>query len=132
MIKKIAAISILLLLSACASEYYYYRDGKKVVLTPVESSFVMERGYRGIHYYTTPSNLKVGIGNTIIVKLKPRVFIEKVLPQYQATLKKELASQLYLVEVADSSETLSVANALALDDRVRYAQPDFIKKMQRR
>ena len=124
------------LLFANASENFYYQEGKKIFLTPIQTTQKFQKTdsnqTKNINYYKTPKGYTVGISKELIVKLKEEKNIEDLADKYALVVKEQLAQNLYVIEVNSTEETLTISNELTLDNDVLYAQPNFIKKVQQR
>lgn len=127
--QKVLLCFILFLQIGCASDKYYYNNAQKVELTPVET---ISRSTSTIDYYTTENDIKVGVTTKILVKFTDDSNLEIYLTEFTLTLVKELGTNLYLVEVENKDLTIDVANSLYEKDDVKYAHPDFLKKMIKR
>jgi len=78
------------------------------------------------------NNITVGITNKIIIKLDNNQTINKYLNDFNLTKIKQIGKNLFLVKVSDNNQTLKVSNQLTQMEGVKYAHPDFIKKIIKR
>jgi len=130
--KKLTLL-IPILLFANANDNFYYQNDKKVFLTPIVSSQKFRKiNSIDINYYTTPNYNIVGVTKEFIIKLKDEKSLEILLKKYPITLKKRLASNLYLMEVNTIDKTIDMTQKLYLDTNVIYVHPNFIKKIKLR
>jgi len=116
-----------------ASEHFYYHQNKKITLTPIKQRNMHQPNTgRTIHYFKTKSGRLIGINNEILIKLKHGKTIENLLQKYPLTLKKQLTPDLYLCKVNSTNDTLTISSQLRREENVNYAQPNFIKRFQKR
>jgi len=119
-----------------ANDNFYYQKDKKVFLTPIKISEKFQKldveTTDKIIYYTTQEGHTIGINKEFIVKLKEDIPIQNLLDKYAILMKKKLAKNLYLLQVTNTEETLSITNQIYMERDVVYAHPNFIKKMQQR
>ena len=127
--KKTLLIFVILLQVGCSSEKYYYSNNKKVVLSPVES---ISRNNAALDYYKTQNDVKVGVGNAIIVKFFDDKNLNNYLEEFGLTLEKKLDKNLYLFKTVNKSFTIDISNKLYIKPDIKYAHPDFVKKLNKR
>lgn len=127
--KKIITILILLTTWSYADEIYYYQSGKKIQLTPIQPLF---RTLSKRDYYTNSSGTLLGVSDRLLVKLQDRSYLKNILQEYKLTLLKEIDANLFLCKTQDKNLTIQIANTLTKKDFVKYAHPDFMKKLYRR
>ncbi len=130
--KIIIFLTFLLFANVSASDNFYYQDGKKVKLIPLQSiqKFSKIDSNRKMLFYRS-NRIVVGVTDKIIVKLK-QDNIEKYILDFNLTKVKKLGKNLYLVKVKNSVKTIDIANKLTKTKGIKYAHPDFIKKMRKR
>ena len=118
------------------ADNFYYQKDKKIFLTPIKTSEKFQKvdvnKTDKVRFYITEKGHTVGINKELIVKLKKDISIESLLYKYAILMKKKLAKNLYLVQVTNTEETLSITNQIYMESDVVYAHPNFIKKMQQR
>lgn len=105
------------------SSDYYYRQGQKVALSPMAES----RSGDGdqVRYYRDASGRTLGVDDNLLFKVENGVDADALLVEYNLTLVKSLGYGLYVAKGTGSGQTLEIANRLYLDQRVRFAHPDF-------
>lgn len=127
--KKVILLCIVFIYVGCASDKYYYKNNAKAKLSPVEN---ISRSTSTIDYYTTANNKKVGVTTKILVKFIDDSNLDNYLLEFNLSLNKKMSENLYLLEVEDKDLTIDVANSLYEKDDIKYAHPDFIKKLIKR
>ena len=103
---------------------YYYQDGKKIYITEVDKS----RTNKNISRYKNELNQEIGIARDILVKFKKDVDIEKILKEYNLTLKERLSS-IYLLEANSTAHALESSAKLVENNIAIFAHPDFLQKV---
>lgn len=127
-IKTITIILILFVQPGCASDNYY-RNNLKVSIKPIPS---LSKSNSRVDYYQNEHGTVLGVSNKLIVKLKDSSSLEYCLDEFNLTLEKTLGKNLYLLKSSDKNLTIDISNRLNEKDDVKYAHPDFIKKIKRR
>lgn len=115
--------------SAVAVDDFYYENSKKkelsfLGLTKAENS--------PIRLYKSENGITVGVNDQIIVKAISFNVIQPYLKELNVVLIKQLTNNLFLVKVQNSNSTITIANALAKNKHIQYAQPNFIKTRVKR
>jgi len=115
------------------SDIFFYQNGKKIYLNELKTVTTFStKSYDGsnINYFQTSSNQTVGVTNEIL--LKTDIDINILLKKYNLILLKQLTSTIYKVKVKNSNLIFDIANQLYNDKMVKYAHPNFIKKIYHR
>jgi len=108
------------------SDTYYYKNNKKVTITPDIS---ISRSSSNIDYYQNNQGVVLGVTDKLIVKLKDNEKLEQILNEFNLTLIKILSKNIYLLKTTNRTLTIDISNRLNETGYVKYAHPDFIKKM---
>lgn len=107
----------------CAKSTYYIHEGKQRTLTPA-----MERSVSDKDYYVTEDGVKVGVGDTLLVKFLDTKNLSLYKKEYDLILVEEIMPNLLLFKVKDKSLTIKTANELSGKEDIKYAHPNFSKK----
>jgi len=124
--KAIVVLVIFALINLFAGSACYYKFGKKVCLKHINK---IERSISNMDYYQNKNGVVVGVSNKLIVKLKQGKNIDDILTKFNLSLEKNLGKDLYLLKTFDKNETVDMASKLYESGLVKYAQPDFSRKM---
>lgn len=111
----------------CAKSTYYIHEGKKQTLTPFK-----ERDVSNQDFYTTEDGVKVGVGDTLLVKFLDTKNLTQYQKDYDLEIVEEILPNLYKFRVKDKNVTLDTANGLSSKDDVKYAHPNFTKSKVKR
>ena len=111
------------------SDNYYYQNLKKVKLIPHYSTL---RISSNIDYYKNCKGIILGVTNKLIVKLKNASVLNRYLHDFNLTKEKTLSKNLFLLKTQNKNLTISISNRLNEKSDVKYAHPDFIKKVTNR
>ena len=115
--------------SAVAVDDFYYKNNQKkelsfLGLTKTENN--------PIRLYKNENGITVGVSDQIIVKAISFNVIQPYLKELDIVLIKKLTNNLFLVKVQNSHSTITIANVLAKNKHIQYAQPNFIKTRVKR
>lgn len=121
MLKPIVLI-VLFSLFVVGGEYFYYHHDKKVKLTPKK----IESHSRWL--MKNENGRDVILTNKIIVKINDKNLLERYIQEYNASIKKELTNNLFVVKTTDVNQTLKLLNSLRDKEGILYAHPDLIRK----
>ena len=119
----------LLLQNLSANKHFYYNENKKRALTPLHA---MARGESNIDYYEDENKRVLGVTKRLLVKLTESRYLQKIMDEFNLTMQKKVANNLYLLQTKDKKLTLEVSQKLTEKEFVEYAHPDFIKKTLKR
>lgn len=108
---------------------HYYQDGKAKSLTPVKNQ---TRSVGNMDYYKTDDNVTLGVSDTILVWFKDSSNLNAYASEYNFAVLEEVVDNLFLIKVVDKKLTIPTANALYEKDDVKYAHPNFTKKVNLR
>jgi len=122
MLKAIIVIMVLLSLYGVGGEYFYYHHDKKVKLTPKK----IESHTRWL--MKSENGRDVILTNKIIVKTNDKNLLGQYIQEYNASIKKELTNNLFVVITQDVNQTLNLLNTLQHKRGILYAHPDLIRK----
>ena len=126
---KILLLTILLY-STIFSDTYYYEYGKKIQLTKLKETRVIDD--KNITYYQNSAGQKMGVKNEIIVKCKHTGRCSDIFKKYNLTNIKNLTSKILLIKVEVETDPFELSQKLSLEDNIEFAEPNFIKKRQNR
>ncbi len=127
---KYLYLSALMIASTgCANESYYINEGKKEPLTFIQTK---ERSNSNLDMYKTKNGIKVGVSDSLLVKFYDTKNLELYIKKYNILHVKKVLPNLYEFKVMDKSLTLDVANELSVQKDVKYAHPNFVKKVRKR
>ena len=120
-----------------AKDNYYYQGGKKVYLLATQEvkTYSLNEdtsSTTNIKYFSTSKNKIVGVTDEILLKIDDNTDINTILTKYDITLVKQLTQNLYVVSVKDSTTILDTANRLYEDTQIKFAHPNFIRKIDKR
>ena len=76
----------------------------------------------------TENGRDVIVTSRIIVKTSNKALLDKYLQDYNASIKKELGKDLFLLKVEDVNQTLDIVNSLHDKEGIIYIHPDLIRK----
>lgn len=119
-----------------ADEYYY--KGKLIQLTravEINGTTLENNETNTTTYhpktltYIDENNNSLTISNRLIVKFKKRPDIKKIESDYNITAVKKMR-KIYVFEVPDITEVLKTARLIYENEKVKYAQPSFVKKVK--
>lgn len=127
--KRVLLIFVICLNIGCANSKYIYNDNEKILLSPVQT---LTRSTSDIDYYTTEKDIEVGVNTNILVKFNDNSNLENYLSEFDLIQIKKISENLYLFQTTDKSLTIDISNSLHEKDDVKYAHPDFLKKMIKR
>jgi len=119
---KFMILSLFLSLNLWSNEYFYYHHDKKVKLTPKQ----LQSHNRWL--MKTENGRDVIVTSRIIVKTSNKALLDKYLQDYNASIKKELGKDLFLLKVEDVNQTLDIVNSLHDKEGIIYIHPDLIRK----
>jgi len=112
-----------------ADKIYYYKNNQKIILTPISS---ISRENSALDYYKNDKDIILGVSDKLIVKFKDETNLKNALKQYSLKIEKSLSKNLYLLKTTNKKTTIDISNQLSTKQDVKYAHPDFVKKMIRR
>lgn len=112
------------------SSFYYKKDGTRSTLRPV-TLFRSLTTDPDIAYYVNEKGHTVGVGNQIIIECKSVSVCQRLIKKYRLSASP-LNKTMFLVTLEDANSTLPMAQKLFLESGVTLAQPNFIRKRNRR
>jgi len=124
MIKKIVLTLATLHLTLYAG--FYYSGGKKHILKEVKNS--RDHLNSNIYTYQTANDMKVSVGNKLIVSFSDLNIQKNIEKKYNLTLEKALTDTMFLYSINDSSKTVEIANSIYIEKGVKFSHPDFKRK----
>ena len=127
--KKIILLVILLSSYIYAYDNYYYHNNKQIKITPY---LITLSNNMNVTFYANERGVIFGISDKLLVKLKDNATIDVYLQEFNLILEKTLGTKLYLLKTKNKTLTLDISNRLNEKDNVKFAHPDFLKKIKRR
>lgn len=129
-------INIILILMAlfqvgCASDLYYYKDKKEVYLEPLQNN-TLNKNLNKFDMYKTQEGKLLGIADTIAIQFVDISNLQTYLTNYDLIIEKNLGNKIYILKTKNKSLTLQIANELALKDDVKFAEPNFYQRIEKR
>lgn len=129
-------INIILILMAlfqvgCASDLYYYKGKKEVYIEPLEKNNI-SRSLNKLDMYQTSDGKQLGIADTISIQFIDISNLQTYLTNYDLKIEKDLGNNIYILKTKNKSLTLKIANELALQDDVKFAEPNFYQRIEKR
>lgn len=124
---------ICLLIAFMVSTYandFYYEYGEKVYVTKVPKQRNLINN--SIDYYSTSKGQKVGVTNELIVKCKVNIDCKELLGKYNLTSITNVAGAIFSVKIKPGDNVFNISEELYLDKNIKFAHPNFIKKIIRR
>ncbi len=111
---------------------FYINAGKKQNLYPIKEnrSFKMSK----IRYYIDANGKKLGVSKDIIICFDENKTIDEdsFAKKFDISFVKRLSENMFLYKTKNSSKTLQIANNISQEAGVKFAQPDFLIKKERR
>lgn len=120
----------MLLCSTLWSETYYYEYGKKVKLTKLKETRVVND--QNISYYQNSAGQNIGVKNAVITKCKQLDQCTALFEKYNLTQIQNLTKKILLIKLDKGVDPFEISQKLALEDKIEFAHPNFIKKRQKR
>ncbi len=111
---------------------YYINDGKKQKLYPLKENRSIKSD--NIIYYADEKGRKLGVSSEIIICFDKNSTDTKnsLIKKFNLIFKKELSETMFLYSVQNSSKTVETANLISKEKGVKFAQPDFLIKKEKR
>jgi len=122
-------LSIILLYSVSFSDVYYYEYGQKVKLTKLKDQ---RSDLKDVEYYQYDSGEKVGVKNEVLVKCKDISVCKDIFKEQNLTNYRNLTSSIVLVTLKEGDDPFEISQKLYEKKDIEYAQPNFVKKRQKR
>jgi len=111
--------------SVFAEGDYYFRSGKKVKLEPIHT---YSRITQKVDYYKTEQGVVVGVGDTLLLKIKKDVDIQPLLQTFHLSIVQKFSNNLFLLKTPSKKDTLVISNELHQREDIVFAHPNFLKK----
>lgn len=129
-------INIILILMAlfqvgCASDLYYYKGKQEVYLEPLQNN-TLNRSLSKYDMYQTSDGKQLGIADTLAIQFLDISNLQTYLTDYDLKIEKDLGNKIYILKTKNKSLTLQIANELALKDDVKFAEPNFYQRIEKR
>ena len=121
---------IILFCTTLLSDTYYYSFGKKVKLTKLKETRVIND--QNITYYKNSAGQKLGVKNEILTKCKEKDKCKDIFKKYNLTQIKNLTPNILLITLKNTEDPFELSQKLFLEDMIEFAHPNFIKRKQRR
>ncbi len=111
---------------------FYINAGKKQKLYPLKESRSVKPN--DILTYVDENGRKIALSRDIIVCFENNQthMKNRLAEKYDLTLKKRLCETMFLYSVKKSEKTLETANRICEEKYVKFAQPDFLIKKEKR
>ena len=87
---------------------------------------------RGIDYYRKKNGQIVGAGVRLIVGLAEGKKIDRLLSRYALGMIKRWPHGIFLLEASSVEKMISICRQLQKDEAVRFAHPDWVKRIEPR
>ena len=113
--------------NACASDKFFYENNQKIILTPANHS---SSSFKNVDFYNSKKGI-LGVSDKLIVKFINTNNLNKYLDEYNLIIIEQLAQNMYLLKTTNKNQTINIANELRKKDDIKFANPDFIRKIKR-
>ncbi len=125
-VKKVIFITLLFANSMLAESLFYIKEGKKVHLEPLKTSSF---SFDGKDYYKSENGVVLGVDNSLLVSFKNVQNRLAYMREFHVAKSKHIFGSLYKFTLSNKAQTIATANALSLKKDVKYAHPNFSKKI---
>ena len=125
--RKVIGWLVILSLGWGSGEIYYLNHGKKVVLTPLETTQLRQKGQEERLFLDSRGGT-LKIGQRVIVQAAPGTDLAAYAKTYGLTSVKKLGQGLYLLRADSVENAIEAANRLAKESGILFAQPDVARK----
>ena len=122
-------ILLILFTTAMLADVFYYSHGEKVQLTELKQ---LRDTDKSIRYYQNEAGQKMGVTQEILAKCKQATTCKELLKRYDLTHVTNLTSTIMLITLQNGEDPFEISQKLSLEDAIKFAHPNFIKKKKTR
>jgi len=111
------------------ADVFYYSFGEKVKLTELKQ---LRDNDKNIKYYQNKSGQKVGVTQEIITKCKKKDACTEIFKKYNLIHITNLTDTILLITLKKDEDPFEISQKLSLEEKIKFAHPNFIKKKKTR
>lgn len=116
-----------------SSNYFFYFNGKKITLNLIKKSNENSKIYNANttkkQFFQTDSNETIAIKNEVTLSIYNKNSLDDLQAQYGFKIKKELSKSRYIILLDTWEDALDMANNLSNNPNVRYAYPNYLRRV---
>lgn len=116
-----------------SSNYFFYFNGKKITLNLIKKSNENSKIYNANttkkQFFQTDSNETIAIKNEVTLSIYNKNSLDDLQAQYGFKIKKELSKSRYIILLDTWEDALNMANNLSNNQNVRYAYPNYLRRV---
>jgi hypothetical protein len=111
------------------ADVFYYSHGEKVILTELKQ---LRDANTSIKYYKNRAGQKIGVTQEILVKCKKGSSCKDIFLKYNLSHITNLTSTIMLITLNKDEDPFEISQKLSLEENIKFAHPNFLKKKKTR